>query len=93
MTDNAIFSEGLFSLSHLLVLFNDQIIRRQLTKGEPKISNETEENIKLFLTILENVEVLLEITSKQVLGHKRRFFIIFIIQTVKSVFAPRTRSD
>lgn len=83
MTDNALITEGFYSLSHLAVLFNDQIIRRELTKGEPKTTNDTEENIKLFLTILENVEVLIEITSKRSLGNKKKFFIIFIIQAVK----------
>lgn len=67
-----------------MVLFNDQIIRRHLTKGEPRcVSNETEDAIKLFLTVLENVEVLIEITSKQILGNKKKFFIVFMIQAVK----------
>lgn len=65
-----------------MVLFNDQIIRRELMKGEPRVSNDTEEAIKLFLTVLENVEVLIEITSKKVLGNKK-FIIIFLIQAVK----------
>lgn len=76
-------TEGLFSLSNLMVLFNDQIIRRELLKGQPKhLVNDTEESIKLFLTVLDNVEVLIEITSKQILGRKK-FVIIFIIQAVK----------
>lgn len=67
-----------------MVLFNDQIIRAQLTKGQLRDSiNQTEENVKLFLTVLDNVEVLIEITSKKVLGNKRRFIIIFFIQAVK----------
>lgn len=84
VTDNSIITEGLFSLSNLMVLFNDQVIRRHLTKGEPRcVSNETEDSIKLFLTVLENVEVLIEITSKQILGNKKKFFIVFLIQAVK----------
>lgn len=84
LTDNNIITEGLFSLSNLMVLFNDQLIRKELTKGQPKsVNSDTEESIKLFLTVLENVEVLLEITSKRVLGNKKKFFIIFIIQAVK----------
>lgn len=67
-----------------MVLFNDQIIRRELLKGQATDSiNDTEESIKLFLTVLENVEVLIEITSKQILGGKRKFIIICIIQAVK----------
>lgn len=84
VTDNSIITEGLFSLSNLMVLFNDQVIRRHLTKGESRsVSNETEDSIKLFLTVLENVEVLIEITSKQILGNKKKFFIVFLIQAVK----------
>jgi Peroxisomal membrane protein (Pex16) len=76
-------TEGLYSISNLMVLFNDQIIKKQLTKGEPAIGNRTEENIKIFLSVLENVEVLIEISSKKILGDKRKFIIIFIIQAVK----------
>ena len=83
LTDNSIVTEGLFSLSNLMVLFNDQVIRKQLTKGEPEVTNKTEENVKIFLNVLENVEVLIEITSKRIMGNKRRFIIIFIIQAVK----------
>jgi hypothetical protein len=54
-------------------------------KDEPKYTNGTEEAIKLFLTVLENVEVLIEISSKRVLGNKRKFIIVFIIQAVKYV--------
>lgn len=67
-----------------MVLFNDQLIKRQLTQGdETELVNQTEDNIKLFLTVLENVEVLIEITSKKILGDKRKFIIIFLIQAVK----------
>lgn len=66
-----------------MVQFNDYIIRKQLTKGEPEIANKVEENIKIFLNVLESVEVLFEITSKKVFGNKRKFIVIFIIQAVK----------
>lgn len=67
-----------------MVLFNDQVIRRELLKGEPSDSiSDTEESIKLFLTVLENVEVLIEITSKRILGNAKKFIIIFFIQAVK----------
>lgn len=84
VTDNSIVTEGLFTLSNLIVLFNDQVIRRELLKGEPQDAiSDTEESIKLFLTVLENVEVLIEITSKKILGNAKKFIIIFIIQAVK----------
>jgi hypothetical protein len=69
-----------------LVLFNDYIIRRELLKSEPQNTvNDTEDSIKLFLTVLDAVEVLIETTAKQVLGNKKKFFIIFIIQAVKCI--------
>lgn len=84
VTDNSIITEGLFSLSNLMVLFNDQIIRRELLKGQARdYHNDTEESIKLFLTVLENLEVLIEITSKQIFGKNKKFVIICIIQAVK----------
>jgi peroxin-16 len=83
LTDNNIISEGLFSLSNLLVLFNDQLIRRKLNRNQPFIGSKTEDNVKLFLTILEDVEVLIEFTSEKILGKKKKFIIIFFIQAVK----------
>lgn len=83
LTDNKIISEGLFSLSNLLVLFNDELIRRKLGANQPQVCNKTEDNVKLFLTILDDVEVLIEFTSERVLGPKRKFIIIFLIQAVK----------
>lgn len=83
LTDNKIISEGLFSLSNLLVLFNDELIRRKLNANQPQICNKTEENVKLFLTILDDVEVLIEFTSERILGRKKKFIVIFLIQAVK----------
>lgn len=78
-------SEALLSLSHLMVIFNDHIIRKQVLKTEINDFNDEEHKLKLFLTILENVEVFIEITSKRVLGNRRKFIVIFIIQVVKCI--------
>lgn len=79
-------TEGLLSISNLIVLFNDQLIRRELSKGRPQTVNHDEEfKLKLFLTILENIEVFIEITSQKVLGTKKKFIIIFLIQAVKCI--------
>lgn len=81
-SDNYIFTEGLLSLSNLLVIANDQIIKREVYKQEYRTANinSEEHKLKLFLTVLENVEVLIEITSKKILGDTRKFIVIFIIQ-------------
>lgn len=74
------------SLSNLLVICNDQIIRKEITKTDDTSQRHNEEHtLKLFLTILENVEVLIEITSKRILGYKRKFIVIFLIQAVKCI--------
>ena len=86
ITDDNILSEGLLSFSHLLVIFNDFIIRKELTKTERRnVVNDEEQKLKLFLTVLENVEVFIEITSKRVLGNKKKFIVIAIIQIVKCI--------
>lgn len=73
------------SLSHLMVIFNDHIIRKEVLKTEINHFNDEEHKLKLFLTILENIEVFIEITSKRVLGNRRKFIVIFIIQVVKCI--------
>ncbi|XP_070503547.1 peroxisomal membrane protein PEX16 [Chironomus tepperi] len=85
ITDDNILSEGLLSFSHLLVIFNDYIIRKELNKTERTNVNDEEQKLKLFLTILENVEVFIEISSKRVLGNRRKFIVIAIIQIVKCI--------
>lgn len=86
-SDSFLFTEGVLSLSNLLVIANDQIIKREVYKHEFRTAsiNSEEHKLKLFLTVLENLEVVLEITSKRILGDKRRFIIIFIIQAVKCI--------
>jgi len=39
----------------------------------------------LFLTILENVEVFIEISSKRILGNRKKFIVIAVIQFVKCI--------
>lgn len=75
----------MFSLAHLFVIFNDQIIRREVYKDEIQYRNEDEHKLKLFLTVLDTVEVLIETTSKKFFGNKRKFIVIFIIQAVKTI--------
>lgn len=85
-SESQIFTEALLSFSNLLVIGNDQIIRREVTKHEhPNPINSEEHKLKLFLTVLENVEVLIELTSKKILGDKKKFIVIFLIQAVKCI--------
>lgn len=68
-----------------MVIFNDHIIRKEVLKTEINNFNDEEYKLKLFLTVLENVEVFIEITSKRVLGDRKKFIVIFIIQVVKCI--------
>jgi peroxin-16 len=84
-----ILTEAMLSFSNLLVIFNDQIIQREVSRQQNEDDacrrNDEEHRLKLFLTILDNVEVLIEITSKKMFGDKRKFIVIFIIQAVKCI--------
>jgi hypothetical protein len=80
MSDSSIISEGMFTLTHLVVLFNDQVIRSHVNK---QAKYDTEEKMKIFLSVVSSLEVFLEVVSKEVLGNSRKFIIITIIQIVK----------
>lgn len=68
------------------MIANDQIIRREVNKHDVSNAiNGEEHKLKLFLTVLENVEVLIEITSKKIIGDKKKFIVIFLIQAVKCI--------
>ncbi|CAO1425222.1 unnamed protein product [Diamesa serratosioi] len=87
-SDSSVLTESVLSLSNLLVLFNDQIIKKEYYKSQgvhKSLHNVSEDKLKLCLTILEHVEVLIEISSKRVLGDKRKFIIIFFIQAIKCI--------
>lgn len=87
-SDSQIFTEAILSFSNLFAIINDQIIRQEVTKqiqdNSIKIDSE-EYTLKLFLTVLENVEVLIELSSKKILGDKKKFIVIFLIQAVKCI--------
>lgn len=56
-----------------------------MNKTERPNVNDEEQKLKLFLTILENIEVFIEISSKRVLGNRKKFIVIAIIQIVKCI--------
>lgn len=93
VNSSSILTELVFSLSNLLVLFNDRIIAKSvavrssdssdLNHNGHIVDQATEQNLKVFLTTLEYVEVFIELSAKKILGDKGRYFIIFIIQSIK----------
>jgi peroxin-16 len=76
-----VLSELVYSLSNLLVLFNDQIIhntRRQEAVGSG-------EKLKTWLTVLDYSEVFIEVSAGRLWGEKGKWLIIVVLQIVKCV--------
>ncbi|CAK9818100.1 Peroxisomal membrane protein PEX16 [Anthophora plagiata] len=81
---NSIFvSELLYSLSNLVVLFNDFLMcsGKCMHLKFPQF----ESKIKIWLTVVEYTEALLEISAKKLWGHSGKWFIITVIQIFKTV--------
>ncbi|XP_076063150.1 peroxisomal biogenesis factor 16 [Oratosquilla oratoria] len=79
---SSLLCELVYSGSRLFELFNDFLIRSAL----PKLTQEQGSTVKVLLTILEYVEVLLEITAVQVWGEIGRWVVVSSIQLIKSVW-------
>lgn len=74
-------SELVYSLSNLLVLFNDTLI----TRGDNEDCYDAKEKIKIYLTVIEYVEVFLELTSQKLWNNTGKWSTITIIQLAKYV--------
>lgn len=78
---SSVITELVYSLSNLLVLFNDCIIN----ESRRTIPLKSGASLKAWLTVLEYAEVFLEITAKSVWGERGRWILIAIVQTVKCI--------
>jgi peroxin-16 len=74
-----VLSELVYSLSNLLVLFNDCIIRNT-RRLEAVGSGET---LKTWLTVLDYSEVFIEVSVKKMWGEKGKWLIIVVLQILK----------
>lgn len=74
-------SELIYSASNLVVLFNDLLMcsGRCTNSKFPQF----ESKIKIWLTIVEYTETLLEISAKRLGGQTGKWFIITVIQIFK----------
>lgn len=71
-----------------MMLFNDQIIlsaakNSAIINGKAKKETFDSENIKHFLTIVDYIEVFIEVSATKLWGTRGRWIIIVVLQTIK----------
>ncbi|XP_054463760.1 LOW QUALITY PROTEIN: peroxisomal biogenesis factor 16 [Anoplopoma fimbria] len=82
--DSHVISELVYSASNLLVLFNDSILRKGL-RCAISVSL-SQQRLLTWLSVLEHVEVFLEMGSCRLWGDIGRWLVIALIQIFKAVF-------
>lgn len=88
INNSTLLSELIYSMSNFMMLFNDQII---LSTAKSSVSiNDVEkkkmfcsENIKRFLTMVDYIEVFIEVSANRLWGTRGRWVIIVLLQSVK----------
>ncbi|XP_033216493.1 peroxisomal membrane protein PEX16 [Belonocnema kinseyi] len=78
----SLVAEFIYSLPNLLVLFNDRLIYNNKC-AESKLP-ELQSKIKIWLTVVDYIEALLEISTKRLWGEAAKWLIIVLIQTSKT---------
>ncbi|XP_044605824.1 peroxisomal biogenesis factor 16 [Equus asinus] len=82
-TDSHELSELVYSASNLLVLLNDGILRKELRKKLPV--SLSQQKLLTWLSVLECVEVFMEMGAAKVWGEVGRWLVIALIQLAKAV--------
>ncbi|KAG7482235.1 hypothetical protein JOB18_027817 [Solea senegalensis] len=82
--DSHEISELVYSASNLLVLFNDSILRKSLRCSLPETLSQ--QRLLTWLSVLESVEVFLEMGATKLWGEVGRWLVIALIQIFKTVF-------
>uniref|UniRef100_A0A8C9M7B1 Peroxisomal membrane protein PEX16 n=1 Tax=Panthera tigris altaica TaxID=74533 RepID=A0A8C9M7B1_PANTA len=80
--DSHELSELVYSASNLLVLLNDGILRKELRKKLPV--SLTQQKLLTWLSVLECVEVFMEMGAAKVWGEVGRWLVIALIQLAKA---------
>uniref|UniRef100_A0A8C4EWD2 Peroxisomal membrane protein PEX16 n=1 Tax=Dicentrarchus labrax TaxID=13489 RepID=A0A8C4EWD2_DICLA len=82
--DSHEISELVYSASNLLVLFNDSILRKGLRSAFPV--SLSQQRLLTWLSVLEYVEVFLEMGACKLWGEAGRWLVIGLIQIFKAIF-------
>lgn len=87
ITDSSVATELVYSLSNLLVLYNDRIIAKY--RSEDNSDDQLESKgfcyrLKVILTTLEYCEVFIEISAKRVFGVKGKWVFVALLQCFKA---------
>jgi hypothetical protein len=78
-----LISELIYSLSKLLVFFNDQIIYGSTLAAATH--NPYHDKLKKWLTIIEHCEVFIELSAQKAWGTRGKWVMITIVQIFKYV--------
>lgn len=78
-------SELVYSMSNLLVFFNDRIIEKANGYTLQRENDFLAGQIKNVLTILDYCEVFLELSAQKLWGSRGRWFLIVVVQSIKCV--------
>ncbi|KAK4886457.1 hypothetical protein RN001_002728 [Aquatica leii] len=81
INNSHVVSELVYSLSNLLVLFNDQII----SLSQKSQHTTSSERLKVWLTVIEYSEVFLELSALRLWGNTGRWLVIVCIQVFKCI--------
>lgn len=88
INNSTLLSELIYSMSNFMMLFNDQIIlstakNTTSINGKGKKSIFGPENIKRFLTMVEYIEVFIEVSATKLWGTRGHWIVIVLLQSIK----------
>lgn len=85
INNSSAVSELVYSLSNLLVFYNDRIIEKANGAVQGSDSAPVARRMKVILTTLEYCEVFIELSALKVWGTRGRWFFIVVVQTIKFI--------